>query len=171
MKKKTWVFAILIAIILLGVGYAAISDTVLTVTGSSATITADPNNFVVKYKAQSEMTSSGSTGSSVNIVRNSDTDVTFTVTGLTKKDDTVTVTLPIVNLSETLKATLGTPTITNTNTEYFDVTINTALAGTVLVEETGTANLVITVTAKKTPVTADETTTITAQISATPTNS
>ena len=146
MKKRYGVIAVLIAVIALGVGYAAISNVTLNVNGSQATAEADQDNFVVKYDAES----------------------TFTIEGLTKKGDKVTITYPIINASETLKASLAAPTITNDNTEYFSVTATSPAAGTELAANGGTANLVLEVEVIKTPVTDDETANITAAVVASP---
>lgn len=169
MKKKYGVIAILIAIVLLGVGYAVISDITLNVNGSQATANADPANFVVKFDEESTFAYSGNpTGSTVELTRIDDTNASFTIADLTKKGDKVTITYPIVNESETLKASLAAPTITNDNPEYFTVTSSSPTAGTELAEDGGTANLVLEVEVIKTPVDDNETATITASIDASP---
>ena len=82
MKKKYGVIAIIVAILVLGVGYAAISNINLNVTGSTATVSPDQANFVVKYDALNTFTYSGNpTGSTVTLTRTDDTTATFTVTG------------------------------------------------------------------------------------------
>lgn len=169
MKKRYGVIAVLIAVIALGVGYAAISNVTLNVNGSQATAEADQDNFVVKYDAESTFTYTGNpTGSTVTLTRTNDTNATFTIEGLTKKGDKVTITYPIINASETLKASLAAPTITNDNTEYFSVTATSPAAGTELAANGGTANLVLEVEVIKTPVTDDETANITAAVVASP---
>lgn len=169
MKKRYGVIAILIAIVVLGVGYAVISNVTLNVNGSQATVDADPSNFEVKYDEESTFTYSGNpTGSTVTLTRTDDTNATFTIEGLTKQGDTVTITYPIINASETLKASLAAPTITNDNTEYFSVTTTSPTAGTELAANGGTANLVLVVEVIKTPIADSETANITASVVASP---
>ena len=169
MKKKYGVIAILIAIVVLGVGYAVISNVTLNVNGSQATVNADQSNFAVKYDAESTFSYSGNpTGSTVTLTRTDDTNATFTIEGLTKEGDSVTITYPIINESETLRASLAAPSVTNDNTEYFSVTTTAPTAGTELAANGGTTNLVLVVTVIKTPVADDETANITASVVASP---
>ena len=170
MKKRTGIFAIIIAILVLGVGYAAMSGKTLYVNNSTAKIAVDDNNFNVVFRNDSTFSMTG-TGS-VTFNRVYDQHVEFTLTGFTKKGDSAVITLPFRNDSDTLKAALENASITNSDGNYFRVTANT-LAGTVLDEKGGAnegANLVITVEALKTPVESDITTTISATLKANPQN-
>ena len=170
MKKRTGIFAIIIAILVLGVGYAAMSGKTLFVNDSTAKIAVDDNNFNVVFKSNDTFSNTGV--GTVEYTRTDDQHIAFTLTGFTKKGDTATITLPFENASDTLKAELENAVITNSDGNYFRVTA-TNLAGTVLNEsgETGDdANLVITVEALKTPVETDITTTITATLKANPKN-
>ena len=65
-----------------------------------------------------------------------------------------------------LKATLGTPAITNDNTTYFEVT--SVVTDTTLAANGATTTQTVTVTAIKTPVSADETANISVTVNATP---
>ncbi len=169
MKKKTGIIAILVAILLLGVGYAAISNITLNVNNSSATVSPDQQNFVVKYDVVGNFSYSGNpSGSSVTLSRTSDTAATFTVTGLTKQGDSVTITYPIINASPTLDASLAVPTVTNDNTTYFSVTPVAPASATTLAANGGTTNLTLQVEVIKTPTTTDQTANITAAIVASP---
>lgn len=171
MKKGTGIFVILISILALGIGYAAISSVDLNINGSTATVTPDDDNFDVIFKAESTFSKTSGVGT-VTFTRTDDHNVTFTLTGFTKRGDTATITIPFTNDSETLKAELADALITNSNDEYFTVSA-TSLAGTVLEEkgQTGSdSSLVLTVTAVKTPVSDEESTTITAKITASPRN-
>lgn len=169
MKKRYGVIAILVAIVVLGVGYAAISNITLNVNGSQATVEVDPDNFVVKFDEESTFSYSGNpTGSDVTLTRANDTTATFTIEGLSKKGDSVTITYPIVNESETLKASLAAPTITNDNSEYFSVTTTSPAAGTELAANGGKGDLILVVEVLKTPVEDDEVANITASIEASP---
>ena len=171
MKKRTSIIAIIIAILILGVGSAVVSNVTLNIGSSTVTMTADQSNFDVVYDVIGNMTQSGN--GTATFTRTADHNVSFTVTGFTKKGDTITVTIPFKNMSTTLKADMADAVLTNSNTEYFSVSA-VSLASTTLNEsgQSGdSANLVITVTAEKTPVSADETTTITGTLVAAPSNS
>jgi len=169
MKKRYGVIAILIAIVVLGVGYAAITNITLNVNNSTATANADQANFVVKFDTIDTFEYSGNpTGSTVTLARTDDTNATFTIEGLTKQGDSVTITYPIVNESETLKAALAEPTIVNDNSEYFSVEAVSPTPGAELAVDGGTANLVLEVVVIKTPVTDDETANVSVSIEASP---
>ena len=179
MKKKTGILGVLIAILLVGIGYAAISAVTLTITGTG-TIEADPNNFKVVYtQGQQTSASTGVTATPASIGADVVTSTSFTVSGMTKKNDTVTLTYTIQNKSDDLSATLAAnPTVSITNaagnpngttiTDYFSVTsvVNTPLT----LAKTETTTQTVTVTAIKTPVTDDIGATITITVDATPVN-
>ena len=170
MKKRTGIFAIIIAVLLLGVGYAAMSGKTISVSNATAKLSVDDNNFDVIFRNETTFSKTGV--GEITFTRTSDHEVTFTLTGFTKKGDSAVITLPFRNDSDTLKAVLEDAVITNSDGNYFRVTA-TSLAGTVLNEkgEDGEgANLVITVEALKTPVEADITTTISATLNANPQN-
>ena len=170
MKKGTGIFAIIIAIVALGVGYAAISSVDLNVNGATATATPDDDNFDVIFKEQATFSKTGD--GTITYTRTDDHNVTFTLTGFTKKGDSAVITLPFTNDSETLKASLVDAVITNSNSEYFSVSA-ASLAGTVLNEKGQSgcdSNLVITIEAIKTPIEDEVSTTITAKVTASPQN-
>lgn len=168
MKKRTGIFAILIAVLALGIGYAAISAVTLTITGSGK-ISPDDDNFNVHYTGEVAVEKSN-TSIATTQSHNDAQEGTFTITGMTKKGDTVTFTYNVINESPDLKATLGTPSITtNSNSTYFTVT--SATADTTLTANGGTTTQTVTVTAAKTPVTEDETTNVKIDLVATPDNS
>ena len=169
MKKRTGILGVLIAVLILGIGYSAISAVNLKVTGSG-TITADQNNFDVHFK---DVTGNGPekqcsvTGATVEATYTDDLNATINISGFTKKDDEATVVYFIENGSEDIDALLSTPvTVTNSNSEYFEVTAT--LNDTELAANGGMTSLVINVKAIKTPVTEDATTNITATVVANP---
>jgi hypothetical protein len=169
MKKKTGIIAILVAILLLGVGYAAISNITLNVNSSSATVSPNQSNFIVKYDVVGNFTYTGNpAGSSVTLDRTSDTAATFTITGLTKQGDSVTITYPIINESPTLAAKLAVPTVTNDNPTYFSVTPVSPASETTLTSNGGTTNMELQVEVIKTPTSTVQTAHITAAIVASP---
>ena len=171
MKSRKIVFLLLLVVLLLGVGYAAITGVTLKVNGSTATITPNESDFDVVFDEQSTFTQTGD--GSATFTRTDGHNVTFVLDGFTKKGDKAVITFPFKNMSETLKAQMADAVLTNSNPEYFTVTA-TSLASVKLNEkdETGSsANLVITVEAIKTPVDEAKTTTITATIDASAQNS
>ncbi len=171
MKRRTGILGVLIAILLMGIGYAAISAVTLRINGTG-TVSPNPDNFKVVYTAVS--TSNVSTGLTVTpdtISADGDVTTSFTVTGMTKKGDAADLTYTITNKSPDLGATLGTPgvTISGTNaSEYFQVTSSTA--GTTLTANGGTTTQTVHVEVIKTPIEADVTGTFTITVQATPTN-
>ena len=144
--KKTSKIAILVvigAILLLGIGYAALQNITLNIGG---TVTADPSqaNFDVKFTG----TPSVSDEAKVTAGIADDLNATIEVEGLETNGEIVTATYEIVNASENLSADLTIET-TNSNTEYFDIT--SELAKTNLeVEETTT--VIVTVELIKQPI-------------------
>lgn len=162
-KKKTFVGVFLmLAILVLGVGYAAISNITLNITGS-ATASPDDKNFSVKFN---DTAITVSDANKVTAKKTDDLNATLEVTGLTAKGDTATATYTIENASADLSASLASPVITNSNTEYFKVT--TDLADATVITHGKTTTVTVTVELIKTPITQDETTDITLKVVASP---
>ena len=161
MKKTTKVIiiAILVAVLLLGIGYAAIQNITLNIAGKA---TADPSqsNFKVMFTGTPEV--SDSTYVTAGIT--DDTNATINVRGLTTKGQIVSATYIVQNVSTDLSADLGLVT-TNSNTEYF--TISSELAKTSLVAGEATT---VTVTAEliKIPIQEAVSSTVGVQITAAP---
>ena len=169
MKKKTGILGVLIAILLVGIGYAAISAVTLTINGTG-TVTPSDDNFKVVYTAGEQTSAStGVTATPATIGADGVISTSFTVSGMTKTGDTATLAYTITNKSPELKAALGTPSVTVSNTEYFSATSNITGAPVVLNPD-GTATQVVTVTAIKTPVSAEQSTTVTITVVADPQN-
>lgn len=144
-NKKTFiVLAVLIAVLMLGIGYAAVSNIALKIDGSA---TASPNadNFVVKF-TDAQVGDSATTTATVGDGKTA----TLTVTGLTAKGDTAEATYTVSNLSADLLADLTDDVITNDNTEYFEVT--TEFEPTTLAAKTGTTTIKVVVELIKTPI-------------------
>lgn len=167
--KRTKIYvmiAVIIAVLILGIGYAAISNITLNINGTASATTAD-ENFKVKFDGTVTPTSTvpdGVEGATATGTITNDTTATIAVSGLTTKDQTATVTYTILNDSPELSANLAASVKTNNNDEYFDVT--TSLAKTTLAKGE-TTTLTVTVKLKKTPI-ADQTTNITVGIEASP---
>lgn len=161
MKKtnKIIIGVILIAVMLLGIGYAAIQNITLNISGTAK---ADPSqsNFKVMFTG----TPTVSDSSKVVAAITNDTNATINVSGLTAKGQTVTATYTVQNVSSDLSADLSVAT-TNSNTEYF--TLKAELAKTSLVAGEATT-LTVTVILTKTPVSETVSSTIGIQLTATP---
>ena len=122
-NRKTVVVAFLLcAVLLLGVGYAALSDT-LDITGS-----ADVNQSAAEEAFNEDIYFSAAvaneTGNTASVNADNNDKASFTAATLKGKGDKVTFTFTITNdgdldatVTPKLNATLG-----NTNTEYFSIT-------------------------------------------------
>lgn len=143
MKNKKYLVSllVLVALLCLGIGYAAVSKD-LVVTGRGATYaetvtdpeypgTTDPlkENFKVKFDSATKIVSDDTKVTSVVI---EDEEVTFSVNNLYIKDGYVTITLKIVNESADLKAIIAKPVPTNSNATYFAIETDWPEAGVVL---------------------------------------
>ena len=123
MKKKIGVIGVLVAILVLGVGYAAITARFLWVNGT-ASMTADDNNFDVVFTG----TPDPDTGATATIGKevNGETDYHYAfidVTGLSYAGQEINIDFNVENISHGLDASLSTPIYTITgDTTYFEVT-------------------------------------------------
>lgn len=165
-KKRTGILGVLLAVLALGIGYAAVNAITLTITGSG-TITSTDDNFTVEYTSVAVANKSSNVTTTQSV---SGETGTFTVTGMTKKGDYAEFTFTITNSSQGLSAVLGTPAIASGyNSEYFTVTSTTNSPTTLTsTGATNTTTQTVRVEAAKTP-TADQTSgTITITLQATP---
>ena len=154
---------VLVAIVVLGVGYAAISAVNLIINGN-ATVSVNQNNFKVHFTgAQAISGSTGASGTST-IDSQDDTKATFDVTGLTKVGDYAEAVYTVRNDSNGIGAEI-TLNLTSSNTEYFKVT-ETILDNKLQAGEETTAK--VRVEMIKTPITDSVSTTITATLTASP---
>ena len=143
--NKIIVVTILVAMLLLGIGYAAIQNVTLNISG---TVAADPSqsNFKVCFVTDPEPTVSDSTYVTAGVI--DDINATINVSGLTIKGQIVSATYIVQNTSTDLSADLSVAT-TNSNTEYF--TISSELADTSL-KAGETTIVIVTVELTKTPI-------------------
>lgn len=120
-KKKILTTVIIIAILLMGVGYAALSNIDLTITGT-AKATPNPNNFKV-YFTGATPTTNAPAGATVTVepITNGATTATVNMEGLTTKGETASAILEIENGSDGINASSVNVTAQNTDTEYFDI--------------------------------------------------
>ena len=165
-QRKTIIgLAILVAVLIRGVGYASITGISLTIGGDASVAEVD-----LDVKFTNVTTSPGTTNATVDAEITSDTTATIDVTDLERVGDEVTATYTIKNNETDLSATLAVPEVVVSNTTYFEVTTDMTAARTLAAQATTTVT--VTVRVKKTPVlSTDDTTTITVSIDAEPVNS
>ena len=154
---------LLIAVLLVAIGYAAITTVSLNINGT-ANATAEQKNFSVIFSGTPEVSDPEKVTATLNEADAKKISATMNVEGLSAKGDTVTATYTIENTSADLSAVLSATT-SNTNDEFFKITQNIA-KGTVAAGDTTT--ITVTVELIKTPITQDEETTIGVIITADP---
>ena len=149
----------LIAVVTLGIGYAAISAVNLMI-NSNATASVNQENFKVKFTAANVTTGTGTAS-----INNNDPKVaTFDVTGLTKVGDIAVASYTVKNESSGIGVSIDLA-VTNSNTEYFSV--SEAIVDTEL-QAGDTTTATITVTMIKTPIEDAVSTSITGTLTASP---
>ena len=165
MKKRTGIIGVLIAVLVMAVGYAAITAIPLEVTGSG-TIVPDQDNFQVIF-IDADVTEAPATATATATIDASDeTTANMSVTNLKMTNETATFTFLIQNISpENILANLAAPTLSYTNQEYFEVTAE--LGAETLLAVDDVATLTVTVRTIKAPLD-DVTTDITVQVNANP---
>ena len=136
---------VLLAVILVAIAYAAITNVTLKINGTSKS-QASQTNFVVQFVGEPTTGGKGTTTATINTSKR--TEGTMNVEGLTAKGDTATATFTVQNSSQDLSADL-TAKATSSNEDYFEVRCkieNTTLkAG-------ATTELTVTVELLKTPI-------------------
>ena len=175
-KEGKLFLGILVAVLILGVGYAAITGVNLLINGSAtAKASAEDGDFIVHFDdfasngnyitytedagsdsfAQTFDTvkhvtaASNTTDKSASITLSDDRlSADVTVSNMTTVGDTVRLTIPVINESEGIKAGLST-NITNNNSEYFNVTAETPV--TTLDGGGATTTITVTVEVVKVP--------------------
>jgi len=117
-NKALLLLSVIVAVLVLGIAYAAVSAN-FTVNGTAS---AAPNadNFKVAFVPVTETTTTQGNA----VIKYSATEKTadFTVTGLSTANDTATISYTIKNSSTDIDALLAGVNVNNTNTEYFEVT-------------------------------------------------
>ena len=108
---------VLLAIVLVAVGYAAITNVTLNIDGTAKS-EGNPDNFKVELVGEPQTSGDGTTTATIN---NADkTQGTMNVSGLNAKGQTAIATYTVKNQSADLSADL-TAKATSTNDEYFEV--------------------------------------------------
>ncbi len=155
-NRRTVVVAfMLIAVLLLGVGYAALTDN-LTLTGeATANTTASQATWETDiYFANAKIsatTGNSSAADKIAVGTSNNDSVHFEVFSLAKKGETVTFTVDIINDGVTgydANITMDNGYPTNTNAEYFKVTYD---YGNAVVPVGGSLTVTITVELLKNP--------------------
>lgn len=159
-RKKMITTALIVLVLLLGVGYATVSSVNLNING---TANAESKELQVFYDGVNSGTSDKVTAISSPVKTR---EATFTVESMTL-DETVTMTFEVKNYETDVNATLAAPSVTqNTNEEYFQVT--TSCDKTTL-NAGETATITVNVKLIKTPVTDEAgSTTVTVAMAASP---
>ena len=164
MKKtsKIIISVLLLVVLLIGIGYAAIQNITLNITGTAK---ADPNqsNFKVMFSGEPTIMVKP-TNAQVTAVITDDINATINVGGLIQKGDIVIVAYTVQNVSTDISADLSVST-TNSNTEYF--TLSSKLDKTSLIAGEATTLTVI-VELTKLPITESVNSTIGVQLVAMP---
>ena len=192
-KEGKLFLGIIVAVLVLGVGYAAITGVNLVINGSatakasgqqddfnvhfdnllstgnyiSYAETAEEDSLTQSFVDSKNVTASSSeTDKAASIaISNDSTSATVTVSNLTTVGDTVTLTLPVINESDGIKANL-TASVVNNNQEYFNVTAEPATD--TLNGNGATTTLLVTVTVTDVPKVNDVEGTFTVTLAAEP---
>ena len=140
MKKRVSIIGVLCAILVLGVGYAAITARYLNITGT-ATMTADPDNFNVLFEDDADCDNGMSLTLGDDDHPNDPHYATLTVDGLTYAGQSLACDISVKNISKGLKASLDNPikSVTGEESEYFSI------------DAACITNMHISLTASKTP--------------------
>ena len=146
--NKIILMTLMISLLLLGIGYAAIQNITLSISGY-AEVGAKADNFNVRFLEQVDITKNGFDNVIVDAQKTSDVTATINLSGLSKAGETITALYTVKNESPDLSADLTVST-SNDAPEY--LTISSKLDKTSLVagDET-TVEVIVKVT--KTPIT------------------
>ena len=146
------ILGIVLAVLALGIAYAATLSVGLRITGSAAA-TASEANFDVKFTKVSAVTGTGGVdtkGSTATIDSTDPTKGTYNFTGFTTKGQTQTATWTISNQNEAeLYAHIVADAANQINRGYFKATCELAEE---VIEPNGTTTLTVKVECIKTPV-------------------
>ena len=124
-RRRTLVISILlVAALCLGIGYAALTDT-LTI-GGNANVKPHAENLKVEFTDITEIKKCTAA------IQTDKTVASFTTTQLLTTGDTASAKFTVTNNSPELSATIDAPVITNNNTEYFEITTDFPAAGKTL---------------------------------------
>ena len=158
-RKKMITTALIVLVLLLGVGYATVSSVNLNINGSAKAGSKELQAF---YDGTNSGTSAKVTAISSPVNTRA---ATFTVENMTL-DETVTMTFEVKNYETDVNANLAAPSVKNTNENYFQVT---ASCDKTTLNALDTATITVNVKLIKTPVTEEAgSTTVTVGMAASP---
>lgn len=168
-QKKTVLLVMIMATLVMGIAYAAVSNITLTITGTAST-TASSDNFKVYFTAVKSTSSSTDVQASVT---SGERTATLNVSNLTKKGDSAWAIFEILNASNDVDAESVTVTKHEVDTTIIDITAEMcdAEGGSISSTELASgAKTYVKVTAKllQTPTADDTSTTINVELTATP---
>ena len=176
MKNKKYLVSlfVLVALLCLGIGYAAVSKD-LTINGSASMTETDSNpdddktaeditkeelekNFKIHFEKNVNFTGTCTGDDTATVTGSTAGDLTanITVTGLNIYGSVATITFNVKNDSEDLKAVFEEVKITNTNSKYFNVT--TDWTPTVTINAQGEMTITVTIEVIKSAIVAQEAT-------------
>lgn len=144
-KRSLLIFGLIALMLVLGVGYAAVTGVDLTIAGTASV---EDSTLKVSFKSVSDDSDADTTVT--NTVKDGDLADTFTISNMTL-NETVTLTYTVQNQEADVAAVLSEKTaLTNSNPEHFEATYriidpNVAANG-------GTTTVEVTVKLTKTPV-------------------
>lgn len=168
-KNKSLVVGVLVlALLILSIGYAAITTISFVVIGTNHA-TPKYGKFKVVFASAPFVDNSKTVGENViaggKIDPNDRTKASIDVSGMSEENDSITVKIPIKNESTDLSASLTALVTHNSNQEYFDITSSLEDAS---IAPNGATNLVVKVTLKKEPIEESESGTFMIGLSAVP---
>ena len=180
-RKNTFVLAIVALILVLGVGYAVVTNSTLTINGNAA---AKQDTLKVVYDGNHNPAATADCSNATNCVsaiENQDDTraATFNIENMTYNTP-VLMKFEIQNKESDLNASIATPTVTVSESEFFEATVQygagqiaSATAGTWSAAQTlahgDYATIFVTVRMKKTPIQeADSSTTVSVSFVASP---
>ena len=153
-QKRTFITLLLIiALLCLGIAYAAITSQNLKVTGSVEATTSD-NNFDVKFTGTPTTDGAGNVEATIDTTADSTgRTATIKVTGLTTAEQTATATYTITNASPADLSANLTSNVAHDNDAWFEVTQDLADTS---IDKGDSTTITLTVKLLKTPATADD---------------
>ena len=154
------VMVVLSILLITGVGYAVETDNTLKIS-DNALLSPEQTDFKIAFTGEPTYTGKGV----ATLKLTGPTTATMNITGLDVIGDSVTATFTIANKSNYIYADIDAK-VTNTNTEYFNVT--STLSESTLEPITGKATIKITVELIKLPIDNDENATICTNLVANP---
>ena len=173
-KKGLIGLIVIVAVLVLGIGYAVVSSINLTISGSAAMKAVDLNvgfNGVVSSDVTHATTGATASGSNSGTTTTGVRTATISVADLAAVNDYVTVTYTVQNYETDVDATVYVSNISNDKSTYFEVTTDADGSSNkkTVAKNNGTTTIEVKVKLKARPtVAADNQATITITLTADP---